>query len=109
MRLPWVKGPESSPTAVSLSLEERVQRLEFRADQLQADWDEVLEKITKRVARQAAEAKKKLVAELDAPAGLPVDPGANDTVQPAGPIPVDDYGRVSKRFLMKKAMEIKRA
>lgn len=81
-------------------------------DQLVADWQEVLDKITKRYAQQAAQAKKSAMAALDGPSPALVDPGA--TVGQPGPslVPtpkLDDYGRVSKKWLMEQAQRVKRA
>jgi len=65
---------------------ERLEQLERRFDQLHADWDEVLERFNRRVARAAALKRHELVKQLDSEAAS-VDPGANGTVESAEALP----------------------
>ena len=95
------------PTPEPLSLEDRIARLESRQDQLEVDWDEVLTKFTRRVASEAAIKRKDLLKTLDRPAAESAPEGQPEATA-AVPM-LDDYGRVSKRYLMLKAQGMKRA
>ena len=66
MRWPW-QTPKTEAEAPNLTLEERISALERGFDQLRIDWDEVLSRLTRRVAREAALKRKDLVKALDSP------------------------------------------
>jgi hypothetical protein len=64
MRFPWVKAAQQEPTS-DPTLLERVKVLESDFALLRHDWEEVLDRLTRRVARDVAAKRRNLVSTID--------------------------------------------
>jgi predicted nucleic acid-binding Zn-ribbon protein len=82
MRLPWAKVEKTDAKEQPLTVGERLTALESEHAQLRMEWDEVLDRLTRRAARQAALKRADLARSLDQ-SDASVDPGANGTVEAA--------------------------